>query len=398
MKTLILTSGKLPQTISIPRSKSYANRLIILACLSSKKKTINFVPNATDVTNLIVALKEIGYSIYQSNTKLIIEEGDLSIIEERDSRTIIEVNVGEGGTTARFLATLLLLGKKEYRLKLGKKLKTRPWSEFLELARVLGAKVELQDDILSIKGPILISKNLEVDCSRTTQFASALNMVASVFGNKVIPQKMNTSQSYWQMTEYLIELVKNYDSFDVPMDWSSASYPMAFAALNHEIFFPGLKLDGFQSDSKFFNLLKQFKAVDISFEGMTVFPCRFHQPVKMDVSDCLDLVPTLGYFLSHVPGTHELHGVENLVHKESDRLSEVMKLLNQFDRKTEIRNNILLIQGENSKIQSYQKLVLPDDHRMVMSGALFLRHHAGGEISPVESVDKSYPGFFDLLN
>jgi 5-enolpyruvylshikimate-3-phosphate synthase len=42
-------------------------------------------------------------------------------------------------------------------------------------------------------------------------------------------------------------------------------------------------------------------------------------------------------------------------------------------------------------------LELPDDHRMIMSAALFLRFHQGGSVSPAEAVEKSYPEFFSLI-
>lgn len=188
------------------------------------------------------------------------------------------------------------------------------------------------------------------------------------------------------------------DSYAIPADWSSASYPLAFAALNHKISFPGLHHDDFQADAKFLSILKKYNAVTETSQGIEVSPAKTEGDLHVDVSDSLDLVPTLGYFLSHIKGRHLLTGIENLVHKESDRLTEVIKLLKIFGRHAEVKDNALIIEGHHTLIHEEQKLVLPDDHRMVMVGTLFLLHHHGGTIYPAEAVKKSYPEFFDLIS
>ncbi len=108
-------------------------------------------------------------------------------------------------------------------------------------------------------------------------------------------------------------------------------------------------------------------------------------------------MPALIYFLSHVKGVHEVRGIQNLQFKESDRLSELEKILEKFERKFERKSESILICGDRHMVNTQMSLVLPDDHRIVMTGCLFLRHHAGGLISPIESVAKSYPEFPGLL-
>lgn len=83
---------------------------------------------------------------------------------------------------------------------------------------------------------------------------------------------MRSSQSYWSMTNELQKKLKTMDRYEVPLDWSSASYPMAFAALNHKIVFPKLHYDTFQSDSKVFDLLKTFDCIEENESGISVGP------------------------------------------------------------------------------------------------------------------------------
>ncbi|WP_408098126.1 3-phosphoshikimate 1-carboxyvinyltransferase [Peredibacter sp. HCB2-198] len=393
MASLNLKQGTMINEVHVPSSKSYANRALILAAIKKSSVTLQNLPESTDVTILLACLKELGLVIKPSGKDVAIEDS-FPACETSDKR----LEVGEGGTTARFLAALLLNGHKKYELILGERLKERPWKEFIEQARSLGAKAELNDAVLTLQGPISAPKILEVDCTRTTQFATALELSLSDFGTKVVPVNLTTSQSYWAMTEKVIQDLKRTDVYPVPLDWSSASYPLAFAALNHEITFPGLFDDSFQADSKFLKILRKLGAVTEHEKGMTIKPVSRHEAISFDVTDALDLVPTLGYFLSHIKGVHELHGTKNLTFKESDRLAEIMNLIKTFGRKTWLEGETLFIEGSDLEINEQKHLTLPNDHRMVMVGALFLRQHSGGSVTPPEAVTKSYPEFFELFN
>lgn len=364
-----------------------------MASLLKHSPVLHSLPEASDVTILIDCLRKVGLDI-----ELIGQTAHFkNYFPECESSGTCELFVGEGGTTARFLAAFLLLGKNEYKLILGERLKERPWQEFLDLAKSLGAKAILSGNTLTLQGPVKLPAKLHIDCSKTTQFATAFQLLSVAKDVKVIPENLHSSQSYWAMTEKMVKELSAIREYDIPKDWSSASYPLAFGALNQEMDFPGLYFDSFQSDAKFYELLKSFDCLETSLEGIRVKPVKKFHSVKLDVSDCLDLVPTLGYFLGHIEGSHELTGVENLVHKESDRLGEVIRLLKAFEREASTDGHSLYIKGNTSRISRSVDLNLPDDHRMVMSGSLFLIHHAGGSVTPREAVNKSYPGFFDLI-
>jgi len=395
MQSLSLNSGGMVKEVLVPPSKSYANRALVLAALIKNPFKLTRLPHASDVTILIDCLEKIGLNILSDKTRSSVEVLN-SFPECEGSGT--ELSVGEGGTTARFLATLLLLGKSPYKLILGSRLKERPWQEFIDLVHKLGGQASLNDNVLTVQGPIKFPDVLKVDASKTTQFATAFQLVSVKTQTKVTPLHMESSQSYWAMTEKLVQDLPKLSSFMVPADWSSASYPLAFAALNHKITFPQLVPDTFQADSKFYDLLKKFDCVELSSEGIVVHPLKDHHSLCFDVSDALDLVPTLGYFLSHIEGEHKLTGIENLVHKESDRLGEVIKLLKIFNREASTDGHSLFIKGKKNRTSMPQTLILPDDHRMVMTGSLFLLHHGGGSVAPAEAVNKSYPEFFNLMN
>jgi 3-phosphoshikimate 1-carboxyvinyltransferase len=392
MTSLRLNSGLFPSTVTVPRSKSYANRALILSALAPHPVTLTHLPKATDVTLLISALTQIGVELTGADPLVI--SGSFPANELPEGATI---SIGEGGTTARFLACMLLRGKAPYCLILGERLSQRPWEEFISQAKALGAKAHLQGKALYLQGPISFPASFEVDCGRTTQFATGFQLACAWSGERVTPVNMQTSESYWELTQAVVGSLKAKAEFEIPIDWSSASYPLAFGALNQGIELPGLHFDPLQADSKFLSLLKSLGALEEHSTGVRVFPHKKEFDVTMDVSDCLDLSPALVYLLAHINGQHKLSGVKNLQHKESDRLSELMKLLHSFDRRCSVQDDHLIIHGVSTKCLEGKNLSLPNDHRIVMCGALFLRHHSGGLIGPIEAVDKSYPGFMNLL-
>lgn len=379
--------------IQVPGSKSYANRALILAALKPGPYTIRQLPTASDVTFLLNALISVGLDIKRMAETVTIANS----FPECENSKGISLEIGEGGTSARFLSALLLMGKAPYELILGTRLKARPWQEFIDLANSLGGKVRLVDDRLFLQGPIRLPEKLAVDCRNTTQFASGLQMATAFTSTQVLPVSIESSQSYWQMTQTLIDTIKSTSEFIIPKDWSCASYPLAFASLNQSAFFPGLHRDPYQADEKICDVLEKMNVINYQNNGIEIKPTQTEINIAMDVSDCLDLVPTLVYLLSHVRGQHTLTGFNNLIHKESDRLLESCKLLSTFGVQFEIKDRKFFIHGSHNLKTSVTKLTLPDDHRMVMAGALFLRHHGGGEISPQEAVAKSYPDFWTLF-
>jgi 3-phosphoshikimate 1-carboxyvinyltransferase len=392
MTSLLINKGHFKTPLEIPRSKSFANRALILSALSKKSKTIQFLPSSTDVTFLIKALEAVGLKIDRHGEETTFKNS----FPECETSQVESVHIGEGGTTARFFACLLMKGSLRYELILGERLKERPWTSFIKLMNDLGGKVSLVGNKLTLQGPVSLPPHLEVDCSHTTQFASGLQMAFPQ--SQILPYLMKTSQSYWDLTVDIIKKVSSLDTVTVPMDWSSASYPLAFAAINQEIELRGLRYDPLQADAKFLTLLRKLGAIKKEDDhGITVGLVTKKEPITIDVQDCLDLVPALSFFLAHIPGEHTLVGIENLVHKESNRLSEVRQLLTHFNRSSELVGSILKIAGSEEKINHKVPLKMPDDHRMIMAGTLFLLHHEGGEISPTEAVNKSFPGFFSLL-
>ena len=125
--------------IEVPYSKSWANRILILAAIKSAVVKIQGTPDSSDVVNLVNSLKKIG---------LIIEESDQSLIVKNSfpnceaGLEVVYLETGDGGTTNRFILPLLALGKKKYRLQASGHMKSRPMDEILDVLQAHGVQIK----------------------------------------------------------------------------------------------------------------------------------------------------------------------------------------------------------------------------------------------------------------
>lgn len=392
--TLKVEPGFLATPVSLPASKSHANRFLILAARRTQPTVVRGLPVSDDVQFVLKALRLIGLEI--------VGETDVSFrnsfpaCEKSDTSDVI-LDVGEGGTTARFLAALVSGGKRRYVLRTSGRLAQRPWSELVEALSSAGARVEWLGADLCIQGPVDVSRlPKEISAARSTQFASALRLAFAIDGYHVTPTMLSSSRPYWDMTEESVAAIEA-GSVSVPLDWSSAAYPLVFAAVaNQSIVLPGLLPDG-QADRAIYDLLASRGAAKFLVDGIHGRGLENRRPIQMSVLSCPDLVPALAFLAAHLQGVSEFSGVDILRHKESDRLAAVMSLLKQCGVAVEhdAKEDVLKVTGGTQ--EGPWDLEVPPDHRLVMTAALFLRAHNGGRLPHPEAVRKSFPNFFDLF-
>ena len=95
--------GHFQKSVIIPTSKSYANRILILAALCPSVITIEGLPESTDVSNLISCLQQVGLEFSKDS------KGHLKVLnsfpecEKNTSLDTIVLETGDGGTTNRFI-------------------------------------------------------------------------------------------------------------------------------------------------------------------------------------------------------------------------------------------------------------------------------------------------------
>ena len=136
--------------IVIPGSKSESNRLLILSSLF-KKLSLENISNSDDTNYLLNALSS------KSST----------------------IDIGHAGTAMRFLTSYFsLTTKKEIVLRGSQRMHNRPIKILVDSLREIGASIHYIDKEgyppLLIKPSKLISKNLIIDSSTSSQYISSL--------------------------------------------------------------------------------------------------------------------------------------------------------------------------------------------------------------------------------
>ena len=383
----VVRNRQIQKEIRIAGSKSYANRALIQASLKKHECIIKNVPQARDTLNLRRCLQEIGLKI--------IEQGDqLKVVNsfplcETPSEKPIKLHTGDGGTTNRFLVSLLTLGKNEYHLYPAGQMITRPMREFQKYLEGF----EVKEDHFRICGSrgIHNKKFSCIDLSRTTQIASSLMLV---HGIAISPDDVRPSP-YLRMTE---EVVRNFDQeYYIRADWSSAAFPLAFAALAGEVRIKNITtIDSNQGDSQILKVLEQIGAkCELSSTGLVVKK-HLKRPFHWDCRHCPDIFPVLTFLAAHLGGESTLCGLGNLKYKESDRLAECVHLLKIFGVSHRQEGDFLTIQGKPSDNRE-RSIVTARDHRLVMTAYLYLRLNGGGQLGHSEEVAKSFPLFFEMI-
>ncbi len=394
----ILNNNFKRNVINVPSSKSYINRALIIASITEEPVTIINVSYSQDVLDLINNLKKLGLKIIQKDDQVIIQNSFPSCENENKTSSF---NLGEGGTTSRFFMALLSLGRKSYTVDVSPSMRKRPVEPLLDSLKKLEVKIDTTPDIypISLRGPIR-PKDIEIDCGLSTQFFTAIRLITHQLKMNIKPLNLKSSLTYVKMTEEIIQQLNQYNKFEVPVDFSSLANMAALGLVFDGVEISNcFKKDEFQSDSQILNFIEmQNGHYYFSANGLEIKPLAKIIPFEWDCADCLDLVPVLCFMAAKARGKTLLRNVENLIYKESNRLEEIQKILADFgvNSSFDYKKRELQINGTGviKPLKEYRPVA---DHRLVMMSALFLIASGGGKIYNTEAVNKSFPGFFEIL-
>jgi 3-phosphoshikimate 1-carboxyvinyltransferase len=391
-----IKTGKFDKVIIPPTSKSYANRALIYAAFSQEIVRIKKMAPSSDVRTLLDCLKMVGLDIEESNDEIIFHNSFPECEKSQDKEIILET--GDGGTTNRFLLALLSLGKIKYILRPSYGMTSRPMDDLISALREMSISIEEKEGAIVVQGPPIgkIDK-IEIDCSRSSQFASALMMAYPTA--HLILKNLNTSKKYLEMTRIVGKEIAQKKMFEVPYDWSSLSYPVALGATLGRVVLKDVKfIDELQGDSALMKILRSSGGkISMSSEGICVEKSELNA-FDFDCSNCPDLVPTLAYLAATIDEASKLRNIAVLKFKESDRLKELFEIFNLFNVDYSYDGSIdTLTLSKGQGCVSPVVYRAPADHRMIMTAYLFMRYYCGGEIFNYSHVSKSYPNFFQTM-
>ncbi len=431
MKTTVLKSeakGK----VSVPSSKSMTIRALMCAALSKGTSEIVHPLVSEDTAAAAAVLGQIGVSVQKEKDLWRVTGGSLRVPRQ-------DLYCGESATTLRFMMAICSLIPGSHRLTGGPSVSKRPVKSLVEAMKMLGIKASMESKTsppVTIEGGAFKGENTELPGNISSQFISALLLIAP-FAPKELSIRLTTpmtSKPYvlmtlWCLKQYGINVQTSFDKFvvrrqryqparlEVEGDWSSASYFLALGAACGEIEVANLSAASLQGDRVILEFLRSMGAtVRVSGDSVTVSRGEL-KAIRADLSDCIDLLPTVAVLAALANGKSVFTGIERARIKESDRVTAVRENLKKLDIEVVETKDSLVITGlktpkpvdeskmeeagkEEKKAETARPAVTVDsygDHRIAMAFGVLGAALGGVTISGAECVAKTFPTFWEML-
>lgn len=377
--------------VTAPPSKSAAHRALICSFLAGGGSVFPII-NSKDMqatTGVIDALKR----------------GDSTL------------NCIESGSTLRFMIPVAASLGKNVTFTGEGRLPERPVGEYLEILPKHNVKVESNGFLpLSISGK-LTNGTYEAAGDVSSQYITGLLLaLANVDGDSaVILTTKLQSKPYVDMTVkvmadygvyvketefgYLIHGNQQFKKLDytVEGDWSQAAFFLVAGAIGGNITVNGLDMNSTQGDKEIVNVIRNFGGnITVDDNEIRCFGGEL-KGTEIDASDIPDLVPIIAVLAAFAKGKTVIKGAERLRYKESDRIESVVQNLKLLGAQVQETTDGMIING-GKKLNS-AKLKGFNDHRIVMAFSVAGLYIDGAvEIDDAESINKSYPSFFEDYN
>lgn len=384
--------------ITITGSKSESNRLLLLQALYPE----------LEITN-----------ISNSDDSLVMQE----VLASNKST----VDVHHAGTAMRFLtAYFASKNGRELVLTGSARMKERPIAVLVDALQQLGADISYTETHgcppLKIKGKTLLKDKVTLKANVSSQYISALLLVASRLENglELTLEGDITSIPYINMTLDLLNQIGVETSFEnqkivvspktdalktqhltVESDWSSASYFYSIIALspkNTQIELTSYKEESLQGDAVLAKLYTSF-GVETRFENGVLILKKIgtvsSDSIVFDLNNSPDIAQTIAVTCLGLGVGCHLTGLHTLKIKETDRLVALQNELSKLGGVVDITEDSLTLHNtsslnENISIATY------NDHRMAMAFAP-LALQVPITIEDYKVVSKSYPTFWEDL-
>lgn len=382
--------------IIISGSKSESNRLLVLQQFFNDLRLEN-LSDSDDTKHLQEALS--------SNNKII--------------------DIGHAGTAMRFLTAYFSVKEgSEIILTGSERMQNRPIEILVEALQSLGADIQYLNKSgfppLEIKGKNLISNKVRIQGNVSSQYISALLLIAPSLQNGLEIELLGdiTSIPYIKMTLVLLDEIGVSYSWEeniikveplkrikpktivVESDWSSASYFYSLVALSElgtSLSLLSYKKGSLQGDSSLVDIYKHF-GVATKFNNGMITLSKIHiepKPLSLNLVNYPDIAQTIAVTCLGLGVACDLTGLHTLKIKETDRLVALKNELEKLGAQVNITDESLHLEqsdhiNKNIAIDTY------NDHRMAMAFAP-LALKVPLTINDAEVVTKSFTSFWEVF-
>jgi len=409
-------------SITVPGSKSETNRALLMAAMTHNTVTINNYCICEDSGFMIEGLRALGVEINEIDKQTVTVKG----VNGNFTIPTKPINVGNAGTTTRFLIAAACLLKENVVLMGNEYMAKRPNDHLIMALKSLGADIFQRIVPGKYVEFMICGKNfrggrVELPGNISSQFITALMIIAPMLEDGIEIQLTEDllSRPYVDLTIkslklFNIDWVKSdfrhiyvkgnqkyaREKYKIFGDASAASYWFAWSMMHKKPISINVTEHSGQGDYYFIDVMERMRATyEIVDENIHFFPPQTMQTYAGDLATMPDVVPTLAAFSATLPGITHINNIEHLRYKECDRLNAVVENLNTLGVETEVietkNQTDLVVHGTQKPLKGMIKTY--DDHRIAMAFGILTSKHPEIIIDNKECVAKSYTHFWEDL-
>ena len=402
--------------VAVPGSKSVTNRALVAAALARGTSRLEGILLADDTWAMIEAVREVGVDVEVADAVATVHgcAGRLPATQGR-------IDVRLSGTTARFVAPMLALGRGRFELDGAAPFRARPMGPLLDALEDLGAQVTPRGAPGHL--PVELTVNgwstdtIQVSGDVSSQFLSGLLLAAPAAGRTVTIELTTplVSRPYVDLTLATMAAfgarVDEPDTgrfvvppsgytattYAVEPDASAATYLLAAAAITGgRVRVPGLTRTARQGDAGFAAVLERMGAeVVVDDHGTEVRGTGTLRGIDVDLAAMSDTAQTLAAVAVFADGPTRVTGIGFIRAKETDRIAAVVAELQRCGIEAEAHDDGFVVHPGTPRPTTVRTY---DDHRMAMSFALLGLVVPGIAIADPGCVAKTFPDYFEVLD
>ena len=412
--------GATPVDISvvIPGSKSVTNRALILAAQAKTPSTLRRPLISRDSELMVAGLKALGIGIEETTTVVDGDEELQWIVSPAPMRGGVRVDVGNAGTVMRFLPPLAALATGEVVFNGDPRSYERPLGPVIRALEELGVSIDHEDRYslpLKLIGTGKIDGGeITIDASESSQFLSALLLVAPSFTNGIIVQHKGGSLPSMPHIEMTVDMLRQFGATvevdSVAQTWSvkpgelhsldlviepdlSNAAPFLSIAIvcGGRVAIADWPMKTTQPGDQLRTILADMGA-QFSFgdNGLTIIGTGKIYGIDVDLHDVGELTPSIAALAALADSPSHLRGIGHLRKHETDRLAALTREINALGGNVTEEETALHITPAPIHAGVFHTY---DDHRLATAGAVLGLVVEGIEVENIATTRKTLPDF-----
>ncbi len=412
--------GATPVDISvvIPGSKSVTNRALILAAQAKSPSTLRRPLISRDSELMVAGLKALGIGIDET-TEVVDGNEELQwIVTPAPMRGGVRVDVGNAGTVMRFLPPLAALADGAVIFDGDPRSYERPLGPVIKALEELGVVIDHEDRYslpLTLNGTGKVGGGeITIDASESSQFLSALLLVAPSFTNGITVKHKGGSLPSMPHIEMTVDMLRQFGAtvtvdsvaqtwsvkpgalhgvdLVIEPDLSNASPFLSIAMVcGGRVSIADWPTKTTQPGDQLRTILADMGA-QFSFgdNGLTIIGTGKIHGIDVDLHDVGELTPSIAALAALADSPSYLRGIGHLRKHETDRLAALTREINALGGNVVEEETALHISPaplHGGVFHTY------DDHRLATAGAVLGLVVEGIEVENIATTRKTLPDF-----